>query len=421
MLVSDLNAFDSPIARDPFGSPGRPVDTPLLADPVRTASGARLITQSGREYLDFAHGVLFYQHPQLVQEASAALDRMPLSSRMFFSAPLAQLTSRLSRLVWDDVAVAYPCNSPSEAMEGALKLALGAHRGQRHVFLTLPNSSHGATAGALSISDTPELNVRGWRAKPILDSRVAEIEALPGTVDRSVAAVVVEPVQRTLGMAPLPPGFLREVRKACSRSGALLIVNETLTAFGRLGHWLACRPDERTAAVADVVVLGETLGGSLMPYGAYVARTWLNARVYNRVNPALHGGTTAGHPLGCRIALAVIDLLESERVVERTRALGFVLRADLSRLARDFGTSVTGHVATGLTGALRLRSARHVEDVRQACAREGVWLGRCGGDEQEWLTILPPILVSPSELRDGLARVRAGLAATLPSDGDARI
>ena len=378
----------------------------MLDDPVVRSSGARLFTASGRDYLDFAHGVLSYQHPRLVREAAAALDQMPLSTRTFFSAPLAELTSRLARLMWDGEAVAYPCNSPSEAMEGALKLALGVHRGRRTVFVTPPDAHHGTTLGAMSVSGIAAAGAN--RTSPILNRRVADIDTLPTKIDRSVAGVVVEPIQRARGLAPLPRGWLAEVHRACARSGALLIVNETATAFGRLGRWFGWQADESASSstAPDIIVLGDTLGGCLIPYGAYLARAAVNSRVYKRVNPALHGGTTAGHPLGCRIALAVLDLLESEDVPDRARELGQLFDAELTGLVRDCPVAVADHVSTGLIGALRLGSARLAQNFVSACAREGVWVMRPGGADSVWVAMLPPLLVSEADLREGLAKVR---------------
>lgn len=381
------------------------------ADPILRASGAWLYGASGAEYLDFAHAALCYQHPLLVKQAAAALGQMPLSSRMFFSAPLAQLTSRLARIMWGGAAVVYPCNSASEAMEGALKLALGVHRGRRSLFVTTHDSFHGTTLGSLAISGARELAQLDLTQAPIRTRRIVVDAGDIAAVDRSVAAVVLEPVRTSAGFAPLPPGFFERIRKICTETGALLIVNESLTGLGRTGRtfgWQACVTD--SAASPDVVVLGDTLGGNLIPYGAYIARAQLNALVYKKANPALHGATTAGHPLGCSVALAVLELLDEAGMPGRAREFGEMLSSGLGAIERDFPDAVEESRAIGLIGALKLQSPFDARRLSRICDQSGLWLQSSGGSEAQWIGILPPLLVSHEELTEGIRRLSVACA-----------
>ncbi len=119
---------------------------------IVSACGSFLHTSSGMRLLEFSSGCFSYQHQVLVEEIKANLQKMSLSGRMFFSAPLAQLVKRLSGFFPGGRAVAYPCNSSAEAMEGALKLAIGFHKGRRSKIIGIKGSCQGNTLGALSVS-----------------------------------------------------------------------------------------------------------------------------------------------------------------------------------------------------------------------------------------------------------------------------
>jgi len=379
------------------------VEDPSADGEIASASGAFLHTFSGRRLLDFSSGGLIYQHPVLVEELKKGLQQMSLSGRMFFSAPLAALVNRLSAVVPGGRAVVYPCNSSAEAMEGALKLALGFHKGRRNKIVGVSGSCQGNTLGALSISGISDVTDHfDWlplnAASVAFGQKMEMIEA----IDASVAAVVIEPMLLSGTFQLLPKGYLKEIRNACLRHGALLIVNESFTGFGRLGHWFSWQAED---AVPDILVTGNVLGGNIFPYGAYIAKGHINSAVYKRKDPALHGATTAGFPMGCVIACKVLDLLEADRLsgapVHRER----LLSQGLAKIQSRRPEIVRQVLVQGLAGGIRFYEAGMANIFFHHAAREGVLLHNCDARTagSEWLAVFPPLLASEKEIAEGMA------------------
>ena len=380
----------------------------LVGDPsgdgeIASASGSFLHTFSGRQLLDFSSGVLTYQHPVLVEELKKGLRQMSLSGRMFFSAPLAALVNRLSTVVAGGRAVVYPCNSPAEAMEGALKLALGFHKRRRNKIIGIRDSCQGNTLGTLSISGISDMTDHfDWLPLNTVSVNFGQQMEMIEAIDDTVAAVVIEPILLSGTLQLLPEGYLKEVRNACLRHGALLIVNESFTGFGRLGHWFSWQAED---AVPDIMVTGNVLGGNIVPYGAYIAKSHINNAVYKRKDPALHGATTAGFPMGCVIACKVLDLLEADRLsgspVHRER----LLSQGLTKIQTRFPEIIREVMVKGLAGGIRFYEAGMANSFIHHAARGGILLHNCDARTagSEWLAIFPPLLAAEKEITEGMA------------------
>jgi putrescine aminotransferase len=310
------------------------------------AEGAFVYDSSGERYIDCLGGFGTFALGHRPKAVAAAvhdqLDRMPMSSRLLFNGPQAMLAERLAEVTPGDLQYTFFGNSGAEAVEGALKLARFATRRARIV--STINAFHGKTLGALSASgrDTyrePFLPlVPGFTHVPVGDA-----DALAAAVDGEIAAVILEPIQGEAGVIVPPDGYLTTARELCDRHGALLILDEVQTGFGRTGKLFAC---EHEGVVPDVMTLGKALGGGVMPIGAFVARPQHWAMFEE--NPLMHSSTFGGNPLACRAGLASVDAIIEGKLPERAAVLGARAKARLAAIADEHSDIITDVRGRGL-------------------------------------------------------------------------
>jgi acetylornithine/succinyldiaminopimelate/putrescine aminotransferase len=288
------------------------------------------------------------------------------------------------------------CNSGAEANEAGFKLARrhGAARGATTVVATT-GSFHGRTMGALSLTGQPakrepfEPLVPDVRFVPYGDAA-----ALDAALDASVAAVLIEPIQGEGGVVPAPPGYLAAARAACDRVGALLMVDEVQTGFGRTGSWFAFQAD---GIEPDVVLLAKALGNG-MPIGA----CWARGAAATALVPGDHGTTFGGQPLAARTALTVLDVMAREDVLGRARDRGAHLEGGL--LALDGVTAVRGR---GLLLAAELASGIDAKDVATRALAHGLIVNAVTPTA---LRFAPPLLVTETEVDEAAAILAAVLS-----------
>jgi putrescine aminotransferase len=303
------------------------------------AEGSTLWDAQGRSYLDFLAGYgstpLGHNHP----EVRAALEEVLRTALPHFTLvtpqPLAaELGRRLARLAPGDLSVCYFGCTGSDAVEGALKLARLATRRPR--FVSAERSYHGTTLGALSVTGgrrhrAPfEPLLPGCALVPWGDAAAIEREL----EHRDVAAVILEPIQAEGGMRLPPPGWLADVARLCRRFGTMLVLDEVQTGLGRCGHLFAC---EAEGVEPDVLLLAKGLSGGMAPISAMLTRPKLWERAYGSWQRFdLHCTTFSGSPLGCAAALATLDTILRDRLVERAAELG-------KQLEKTLQSATAGH------------------------------------------------------------------------------
>lgn len=283
--------------------------------------GAWLFDAAGRRYLDAVAGVavciLGHAHPRLA-EALADQARTLIHTSNLYRIPLQEeLGDRLTALAGMDNV--FFCNSGAEANEAAIKLVrLYGHARGIDVprVVTFQGSFHGRTMATLSA--TGNAKVQDGFA-PLVEGFVhlpwADLDALAGLGDdQGIAAVLVEPVQGEGGVKVAPAGMLAGLREICDARGWLLMVDEVQTGMGRTGRWFGCQHEQ---VVPDVMTLAKALGSGV-PIGACLAR----GKAAALMAPGRHGSTFGGNPLACRAGLTVIDVIESEGLLDRARVLG---------------------------------------------------------------------------------------------------
>lgn len=301
-----------------------------LAQVEDEARGSRVRDTDGKTYLDCIGGYgtysLGHRHPRVVAAVNAQLQRMPMSSKLLLNQPMADLAQKLAEITPGDLQYSFFCNSGTEAVEAALKLAR-LSTGRTKVIAAL-NSFHGKTLGSLSASGK---DLYRDPFLPLLDGFVhvpfGDADLLTGMVDDDTAAVILEPIQGEGGIIVPPDGYLRRVREICDAHGALLILDEVQTGLGRTGKVFACQHEE---VVPDILCLAKALGGGVMPLGAVIARPHLYAAY--EAAPLLHTSTFGGNPLACAAGLATLQVLTEERLDEQAAWKGEYLLAKLHDL-----------------------------------------------------------------------------------------
>lgn len=344
-IISNYEEFVNPAMAKLFRFMG-------LGTVEERASGVHIWDVRGREYLDCLGGYgvfnVGHSHPKIISEVKKQLERMPLSSKVLFSAPQGRLAAKLAQITPGDLKYSFFCNSGAEAVEGALKLARLATG--RNKIVSTTNGFHGKTLGALSATGRDvfrqpcEPLLPGFSHVPFGDS--AAVERL---CDEHTAAVIVEPIQGEGGIVLPPAGYLAELKEICHQQGALLILDEVQTGMGRTGKMFAC---EHEKVVPDIMVLAKALGGGVMPIGAIVARP----KVWEVLitNPFLHTSTFGGNPMACTAALAAIDVVAEEKLVEGAALKGEYFLNKLKQLQQRFPDVIKEARGRGLLLGLEL-------------------------------------------------------------------
>jgi acetylornithine aminotransferase/acetylornithine/N-succinyldiaminopimelate aminotransferase len=354
---------------------------------VSHGSGAYLYDLGGRRYLDFLAGIavnsLGYDHPRITRVSVQQAERLVHCSNLFYHSYQGVLARRLTEI--SGMSRVFFTNSGTEAIEGALKIARAySHvRGMTHKcgILTLKNSFHGRTLGALSITAQEKYQAP---FRPLL-SEVGVIEeftvaALERAMNDSVCALVLEPIQGEAGVIPLPGDFLRAARALCDRYDAVLLFDEIQTGMGRTGKYFAY---QHYGIMPDLVTVAKSLAAGY-PLGAVLG----SSRVADALKPGEHGTTFGGGPLACRVALEVLDVIEQENLLRNVTELGEALSSGLAGLATRHRT-ITEVRGLGLIIGAELGGA--AKDVVRRLLERGIVANAA---HESVLRILPPFIIT---------------------------
>lgn len=358
-------------------------------------SGVYVYDLSGKRYLDFLAGIsvnsLGYNHPRLVRVLVEQGQRLIHSSNLFYNPFQGLLAKRLAES--SGMSKVFFTNSGTEAVEAALKVARAYGHAQggekKSVILTLKNSFHGRTFGALSIT-TQEKYQAPFR--PLVpDVEIVEdftVSALAQAFSDRVCAFVMEPVQGEGGVVPLPAEFVRAGRELCDRYDALLVVDEIQCGLGRTGKFYAF---EHFGLKPDVLTLAKSLAAGY-PLGAMLG----SARVAECLKPGDHGTTFGGGPLACRLALEVLDIIEQENLISRVSEMGNYLIQGLRKIASRH--PMVGEIrGMGLMIGVEIGSAAK-EVVNRLLAKGFI----TNAAHDTVLRLLPPFIISKNDIDEFL-------------------
>lgn len=393
------------------------------------ARGTRIRDAEGRKYIDLtaAFGVAAAGHanPRVVAAGQAQMGKLlHAMGDVHPHALKAELARELSRLTferWSNGATTAKTifnNSGFEAVEAALKTAMLA-TGRRQI-LAFQGAYHGLGYGALNATHRayfrrpfePQLGRFGTFVPfPALDD---DLHSVKKKIERHLrggkfGAVLAEPIQGRAGVDVPPPGFLPLLRELCDRHGALLVLDEIYTGFGRAGTWFAC---EQSKTIPDLICLGKALTGGF-PMSACVGRARLMSAAWPPSSgEAIHTSTFQGHPVGCAMALAQIREISRLRLPERSAALGLYLTGQLRRVrvpghkveVRGRGLMVGVEITTD---AGKPATELVLRALREMLRRGFILLPE--GEFGNVISFSPPLTISGAELAAAVAELRAVL------------
>lgn len=381
-----------------------------------TAEGVIITDLDGNRYIDCLGGYgtfsLGHRNPRVIAAVKAQLDRMPMASKTFLNKPLADLAARLAEIAPGDLQYSFLCNSGTEAVEGALKIARMA-TGKTDVISTV-GGFHGKTMGGLSatgrdIYKTPfEPLIPGFLAVPWNDA-----DAIEAAITEQTAAVIVEAVQGEGGIQVPHGDYLPAVRRMCTERGVLLIVDEVQTGLGRTGKMFAV---EHWNVAPDIMTLAKALGGGVMPVGAVMSTAPIWDRVF-RVNPFIHTSTFGGNETACAAALAAIEETIEQGLVQRAADNGHYFLHGLHRVQATYPKLIRDTRGIGMMIGVEFVDADVAKIVIGTMMHHGV-VAAYTLNNPNVIRIEPPLVITRDQIDTVLAAMSEGIAEAVRLLGD---
>jgi len=376
---------------------------------IERGEGPYLYDMSGKQYIDFATGIaiatLGHCHPRIAKAVNAQCTKLMSSMNLFPNKTKIELAQKILGILPKSLDAMFFSNSGTEAIEGALKLARKANPGRPN-FLAFNGGFHGRTFGAMSITGSkssyrkdffpllPNTYFVDYPYKTSLDDVILQMESLfehncPPT---SIAAIIAEPILGEGGYVTPPEGFLKILREVCDKWGILLILDEVQTGFGRTGKWFAC---EHYGLTPDIITFAKGIASGL-PLGGFAA----SKELMSNLNAGSHGTTFGGNPISCAAAIATIQIIESEGILERVQILGNKI---IERLREKFNSHLD---IRGKGFMIGIEPKEHfninLKNVLKRFQNKGLLINTCGKDSRV-LRIVPPLNVPESVLNEGLS------------------
>ncbi|CQR74615.1 Putrescine aminotransferase [Sporomusa ovata DSM 2662] len=371
------------------------------------AAGTIIKDIGGKEYVDCLGGYgvfsLGHRHPKVVEAVKRQLDFMPLSSKVLFDKPMADLAELLAEITPGDLQYSFIVNSGTEAVEGSLKLAR-VHTG-RNKFVATTNSFHGKTLGSLSATGREMFRepfqplLAGFSHVPFGD-----IDALAQVVDNETAAVIIEPIQGEGGIIVPPDTYLPAAREICDKTGALLLCDEVQTGLGRTGKMFAV---EHYGVVPDIITTAKALGGGVMPIGAFTARP----KVWDKyiTSPFLHTSTFGGNPLACAAAIAAISVIREEGLLRRAEQSGHYFMGKLTELAMAYPEVIAQVRGKGLMIGIELTKEGIGGLIMSEMIDKGVLIAYTLNNPKV-MRIEPPLIIEQEQIDYVISALSSALA-----------
>lgn len=411
---------------------------------VHSASGVTYLTDDGRSILDGTSGLWCvgagHRHPKISEAMKSQMDVLDFASSFQVGHPGAfQLADRIASIAPPGLDRVFLVNSGSEACDTAMKLALAYWRvrgeGQRNLFIGRERGFHGVGFGGISVGGmVNNRNAFGtsllrtdhlrstWdaekqafiRGQPELGVEMADelesrIIALHGA--SNIAAVIIEPIACSTGVLVPPKGYLKRIREICDRHQLLLIFDEVITGFGRTGNMFASTTFD---VVPDMILFAKTVTNGAAPLGGIIVKRSIHDALMNgppHLAELMHGYTCSGHPLSCAAALAMIDVIEQEGLIDQVNTLSPYFEDAVHSLAElDQVISVRNF---GLAAGIELRAKEGAPGQRgfqaQALAFKYGVLTRAPGDT---LVLAPPFISTRTQIDQMVDAFRKAIIAT---------
>ncbi len=377
------------------------------------AQGATITDSGGKTYIDCVGGYgLFnvgHNNPEIIQSLIEQLQQEQLFTKPFITEIQVRMAECLANIAPGELTCSILLNSGSEAIDCAIKL-VRLHKGPKTI-ITAQRSFHGHTFGALSASGIPSFSrafqplLPGFTSVPFGD-----IKALEESISARTAAVLIEPLQHEAGVALPPDGYLREVRRLCDEHNLILILDEIKTGFGKTGRMFAC---EHYDVVPDVLVLGKSLGGGLIPAGAVVAASTLWKRF--GLSFSMSASSFAGNALVCCAGLSTVRYIQEGSLLEDCAEKGKLLLRSFQDYVAEYPGVLRSAHGLGLLIGVETQNGKIALELAQEMIRQGVLVVPAFGNSSV-LMVEPPLVISFQQVRT-VADVFADACAKLSKTG----
>lgn len=371
---------------------------------ISKAEGVWVEDPEGNRYMDLlsAYSAVNqgHRHPKIINALIDQANRVTLTSRAFHSDQLGPWYEKVAKLTNKNMVL--PMNTGAEAVETAIKTArrwaydVKKVEANRAEIIVCEDNFHGRTMGAVSMSSNEEYK-RGFG--PMLPGIIVipygDLEALKTAITPNTAAFILEPIQGEAGINIPPAGFLQEAFEVCKKENVLFVADEIQTGLGRTGKVFACDWDNVTP---DMYILGKALGGGVFPISCVAA----NSDILGVFEPGSHGSTFGGNPLACAVSIAALEVLEEEKLTERSLQLGEKLVGQLKEIDNPMITDIRGK---GLFIGIELN-----EPARPYCEQLKAAGLLCKETHENVIRIAPPLVISEEDLEWAFQKIKAVLS-----------
>ncbi len=364
--------------------------------------GLYLKDSNGNIYLDFLSGIavnaLGHSHPSIIEAVSKQIKILDHVSNLYSNNVIEQLSEKISSISGINGKIFF-CNSGAESIEAALKLSRLTGRKK---IVSLENSFHGRTMGALSITGQES---KQKPFKPLIknikfiDSQ--KISRISRSVSRKTAAFFIETIQGEGGVINLSKEFIYQARHVTQKKNSLLVIDEIQTGFGRTGNWFH---HQKFDIKPDVICVAKALGGGL-PMGAMI----VSEKYSDLFTPGQHGSTFGGNPVVAKAALAVIETIEKENLLENAKNMGILFGKLMSK--NENVKTITGD---GLLIGVKLKQLI-AKEVEQECQKLGLLINAV---KEDTLRIAPPLIVDSQQISRSVEIIEDAIDITLKNHGD---
>lgn len=362
---------------------------------ITEGEGVWVTDVEGNKYIDMlaAYSAVNqgHKHPKIVQALIDQAQKMPLTSRAFHNDKMGEYLEKLCTLTGFEKAL--PMNTGAEAVETALKAVRkwgykvkGVKANQAEI-ITCANNFAGRTISTISFSTEDQYKdgfgpfTPGFKSVPYGDA-----QALEDAITENTVAVILEPIQGEAGIIVPPEGYLQTVRKVTEENNVLMVCDEIQSGFGRTGKLFAF---EHEAIKPDVVTVGKALSGGLYPVSAMLS----SKEVMDVFNPGDHGSTFGGNPLGSAVAIAALDVLVDENLIENSRIMGDYLMKELSKIKSPHIKEIRGK---GLFIGIELNEkAGGARRFCEALMAKGLL---CKETHDNTIRLAPPLVIKKEEI-----------------------
>ena len=373
--------------------------------------GCEVWDRAGNRYLDMTAGIavcgLGHGHSLFTARVTEQLLRLVHISNLYYNdQQILAAKAIVDRSFADRV---FFCNSGAEANEGALKLArryqaVVAGQPQRTKIISTIGSFHGRTFATVAITGQAKYRENfGPLLEPVEHIPYGDLEAAAKALEpRTACAIIVEPIQAEGGIIVPPPGYLAGLRRLCDDTGTTLIFDEVQTGIGRTGRWFGHQHDGVTP---DVMTLAKGLGGGV-PIGAVAMTEKAAAGLAQQPGGAVpHATTFGGNPLACASAIAVLEIIDSEGLLDRVAQAGEYLGSKLGELVREFPQQVTETRGRGLLRGVAVTGTPAAITTR--CREKGMLVSIAGSNV---IRFAPPFIVERQQLDEAVGILKSVLA-----------